>query len=256
MKEGLVSIITPMYKGAAFVGETIESVINQTYGDWEMIIVDDCSPDEGAGIAVVKSYAEKDARVKLIESKKNSGSSGSRNIALRVAQGEYIAFLDSDDIWMPNFLEKQLAFMKEKDAILVFSSYKRIDEHTKQEVLTPFIAPARVTYKSLLKTCPIFPSTAVYDLKSVEKLYFNEAMGSLRDDYVYWLNMLKTIEVAYGNKEQLVYYRMRKTSITADKKKVIVPQWKVLREVEHISFFKSLYYIVCWAFISYFKYRK
>ena len=256
MKEGLVSIITPMYKGEAFVGETIESVIAQTYAMWEMIIVDDCSPDGGAGVAVVRDYAEKDSRVKLIESKKNSGSSGARNIALRAAEGEYIAFLDSDDIWMPDFLEKQLAFMKKKDAALVFSSYKRIDEHTKQEVLTPFIAPARVTYWSLLKTCPIFPSTAVYDSKRVKKLYFNEAMGSLRDDYVYWLSMLKNIRVAYGNKEQLVYYRMRKSSITADKKKVIVPQWKVLREVEHIPFFKSLYYIICWAFISYFKYRK
>lgn len=256
MKEGLVSIVTPMYKGAAFVGDTIESVMAQTYENWEMIIVDDCSPDDGAGIAVVKTYVAKDSRVKLIESKKNSGSSGTRNIALRAAAGEYIAFLDSDDIWMPDFLEKQLAFMKEKDAALVFSSYKRIDEHTKQEALTPFIAPARVTYQSLLKTCPIFPSTAVYDLKRVEKLFFNEAMGSLRDDYVYWLNMLKTIRVAYGNKEQLVYYRMRKTSITADKKKVIVPQWKVLREVERIPFFKSVYYIACWAFISYFKYRK
>lgn len=256
MKEGLVSIITPMYKGAAFVGETIESVIVQTYGMWEMIIVDDCSPDDGAGIAVVKAYAEKDSRVKLIESKKNTGSSGARNIALRAAEGEFVAFLDSDDIWMPDFLEKQLAFMKEKDAALVFSSYKRIDEHTKQEVLTPFIAPARVTYQSLLKTCPIFPSTAVCDSKRVKKLYFNEAMGSLRDDYVYWLSMLKSIRVAYGNKEQLVYYRMRKSSMTADKKKVIVPQWKVLREVERIPFFKSVYYIICWAFISYFKYRK
>lgn len=256
METGLVSIITPMYKGAAFVGETIDSVMAQTYKNWEMIIVDDCSPDEGAGIAVVKSYQEKDSRVKLIESRKNTGSSGSRNIALRAAQGEFIAFLDSDDIWMPNFLERQLAFMKEKDAALVFSSYKRIDEHTKEEVLSPFIVPAKVTYKSLLKTCSIFPSTAVYDQKRVQKLYFNEAMGSLRDDYVYWLCMLKSIGVAYGNQDQLVYYRMRKSSITADKKKVIVPQWKVLREVEHLSFLKSLYYIVCWAFISYFKYRK
>lgn len=123
MNNELVSIITPMYKGAAFVGETIESVQAQTYKNWEMIIVDDCSPDGGAGINEVKKYAEKDNRIILIESKKNRGSSGSRNIALEKAQGRYIAFLDSDDIWLPTFLEEQLKFMKEKDAALVFSSY-------------------------------------------------------------------------------------------------------------------------------------
>ena len=121
MENGLVFIITPMYKGAAFVGETIESVLRQTYTDWEMIIVDDCSPDAGAGIQVVKQY--KDPRIKLIESKVNKGSSGARNIALREAKGRYIALLDSDDIWHPDFLKNQLSFMMSKEAILVFSSY-------------------------------------------------------------------------------------------------------------------------------------
>lgn len=256
MNNELVSIITPMYKGAAFVGETIESVQAQTYNNWEMIIVDDCSPDNGAGINEVKKYAEKDNRIILIESKKNRGSSGSRNIALKKATGRYIAFLDSDDIWLPTFLEEQLKFMEEKNAALVFSSYYRIDENTKEEILSPFIVPEKVTYKSLLKTCPIFPSTAIYDLSKVNKYFFNEGMGSMRDDYVYWLAMLKEIKYAYGNKEKLVYYRMRKTSVTANKKKVIYPQWNVLRNVEKLSFCSCLYYIVCWAFISYFKYRK
>lgn len=105
MENSLVSIITPMYKGAAFVGETIESVLKQSYQDWEMIIVDDCSPDGGAGIAVVEEYCKKDSRVKLIASGVNKGSSGARNIALHEAQGRYIAFLDSDDLWQENFLE-------------------------------------------------------------------------------------------------------------------------------------------------------
>ena len=146
--------------------------------------------------------------------------------------------------------------MKEKDAALVFSSYYRIDENTKEEILSPFIVPEKVTYKSLLKTCPIFPSTAIYDLSKVKKYFFNEGMGSMRDDYVYWLAMLKEIKYAYGNKNKLVYYRMRKTSVTANKKKVIYPQWNVLRNVEKLSIFSCIYYIVCWAFISYFKYRK
>lgn len=254
MNSNLVSIITPMYKGATFIGETIESVLQQTYPDWEMIIVDDCSPDEGAGIREVKKY--NDNRIKLIESKVNTGSSGARNIALRAATGKYIAFLDADDIWHPTFLEEQLKFMQKNKASIVFSSYRRIDENTKEEILKPFIVPQKVNYKSLLKTCPIFPSTAIYDAEQCGKYYFNEAMGSLRDDYVYWLDMLKKTDYAYGNKNILVDYRLRKTSVTANKKKVIIPQWRVLREVEKLPLYKCCYYLTCWAIISYFKYRK
>jgi glycosyltransferase involved in cell wall biosynthesis len=256
MEKGLVSIITPMYKGAAFAGETIESVLAQDYQNWEMIIVDDCSPDGGAGINVVESYAKKDDRVKLIASKENRGSSGARNIALKAAEGDYIAFLDSDDLWHPTFLSSQMQFMKDKHASIVFSSYRRIDENTKEEILSPFIVPDKVDYKSLLKTCPIFPSTAVYDVQKCGKYFFNEQLGSMRDDYVYWLAMLKTVDYAYGNRSILVDYRIRKDSVTASKKKVIKPQWNVLRKVEGLSLFKSAYCLGCWAVISYFKYRK
>lgn len=254
MDKDLVSIVTPMYKGAAFVGETIESVLSQTYANWEMIIVDDCSPDNGAGINVVKQY--NDNRIKLIESKVNSGSSGSRNIALKASKGRFIAFLDADDIWHNTFLEEQFAFMEQRNATLVFSSYRRIDENTKEEILKPFIVPEKVNYKSLLKTCPIFPSTAIYDLNKCKKYFFNEAMGSLRDDYVYWLAMLKDIDFAFGNPAILVDYRMRKSSVTANKKKVITPQWNVLRKVEKLPVWKCLYYITYWGIISFYKYRK
>lgn len=256
MGNNLVSIITPMYKGAAFVGETIKSVLAQSYPDWEMIIVDDCSPDNGAGISEVKKHANGDKRIRLIESKQNRGSSGARNIALQAATGRYIAFLDSDDIWHPDFLEKQLQFMKEKDAPLVFSSYRRIDENTKIELLKPFIVPQTVSYRSLLRTCPIFPSTAIYDTFKTKKILFNESLGSMRDDYVYWLQMFKDIKTGYGNQEILVDYRMRKSSVTGNKTKVIKPQWNVLYKVEKIGLLSSLYNICCWAWISYFKYRK
>lgn len=256
MRSALVSIITPMYKGAKFVGETIESVLAQDYTDWEMIIVDDCSPDNGAGIAVVQSYAQNDSRIRLIASKENRGSSGSRNIAIQEAKGKYIAFLDSDDLWHPSFLSQQVSFLNNNEASIVFSSYRRIDENTKEEILRPFIVPERVNYKSLLKTCPIFPSTAIYDVDKCGKYYFNESLGSMRDDYVYWLQMLKNIDYAYGNKAVLVDYRIRKDSVTASKKKVIKPQWNVLRKVEKVSFIKSLYYIVCWGVISVIKYAK
>lgn len=255
MKQELVSIITPMYKGAAFVGETIESVFTQRYENWEMIIVDDCSPDNGAGINEVRKYTQ-DPRVKLIESKENRGSSGARNIALKEAKGRFIAFLDSDDIWHPDFLEKQMAFMEKNNAPLVFSSYRRIDENTKEELLRPFIVPEKVSYRSLLKTCPIFPSTTIYDTSKIPKMYFNEELGSMRDDYVYWLAMFKDIKFGYGNPEILVDYRMRKSSVTGNKTKVIKPQWNALYKVEKLGFIQSAYYLFCWAWISYFKYRK
>lgn len=255
MENNLVSIITPMYKGAPFVAETIRSVINQTYPNWEMIIVDDCSPDGGAGIREVEKFTS-DPRIKLICSKENKGSSGARNIALRNAKGRFISFLDSDDLWHPKFLESQLSFMKEKDAALVFSSYRRIDEITKEEILSPFIVPPQVTYRSMLKTCPIFPSSAIYDTMKTPKIYFREELGSLRDDYVYWLHMLKTVPFGFGNPKILVDYRMRKDSVTSSKKKVIKPQWDVLYKIENIGLFPSIYYFMCWAFISINKYRR
>ena len=107
-----VSILTPMWKGVALVGATIDSVLAQTYTDWEMIIVDDCSPDEGAGCKVVQSYADKDSRIKLIAATVNKGSSGARNEAMRNAKGRYFAFLDSDDIWHPEYLSTMMKYIK------------------------------------------------------------------------------------------------------------------------------------------------
>ena len=166
MVTDLVSIVTPMYKGAAFIGETIRSVQVQTYSKWEMIIVDDCSPDDGAGVAVVKKFMEKDKRIRLIVSPVNKGSSGARNIALHEAQGRYITFLDSDDIWSPIFLDSQLDFMKEKSAALVTGSYHRINEQGIQ-VLQPFIVPEKVSYWDILKSNPVSCLTTIYDRKVV-----------------------------------------------------------------------------------------
>lgn len=244
MEKGLVSIITPMYKGAAFVGETIESVLNQTYPNWEMIIVDDCSPDGGAGINVVKGYS--DPRIRLIESKVNKGSSGARNIALKEARGQYVAFLDSDDLWPENYLQFQVSFLQKNDAMIVYGAVQRIDESTKEKISKPFPRPRQINYNGLLKTCPICPSATVYDVERCGKYYFNEQLGSMRDDWVYWLEMLKKTPYASYNSQVVILYRVRQDAVTANKKKVIPAQWKVLRETQRISFFKSVYCIICW----------
>ena len=255
MKKGLVSIVTPMYNGAALVQETINSVRSQTYQNWEMIIIDDCSPDNGKGKAIVNQSSATDPRIKLISLSENRGSASARNKGIKDASGEYIAFLDADDLWNTEFLKKQLQFMAEKDASIVFSSYKRISDDGQSEVFCPFIVPKKVNYKIILKSLPIFPSTAVMNIGKTGKHFFNESMGSLRDDYVYWLNLLKNhVDFAYGNQEVLASYRLRQDSVTANKLKVIQPHWHVLRHVEKLSFLKSSYYLGWWMWISFRKY--
>lgn len=254
MERGLVSIITPMYKGAKFVGDTIESVLKQTYANWEMIIVDDCSPDDGAGIAEVRKYAEKEKRIKLIASPVNKGSSGARNIALHEAQGRYITFLDSDDIWSSDFLESQLNFMKEKSAALVTASYHRINEQGIQ-VLQPFIVPEKVNYWDILKSNPISCLTTIYDREVVSEHYFREELKSLRDDYAFWLEILKDkVDYVYGNPKILASYRLVSTSVTRNRKKLIKPQFLIYYQVEKLGLLRSIYYFMNWAIRSVFKY--
>jgi teichuronic acid biosynthesis glycosyltransferase TuaG len=251
MEKGLVSIITPMYNGEKFVKHTIDSVQKQSYGNWEMFVIDDGSVD--AGPEIVRAYAAKDSRIKLL-SQKNAGSAAARNNGIRHANGQYIALLDADDTWNENFLEKQLDLMRAKNALLVYSSHTRIDANS-NEILKPFIVPEKVSYKDLLRNCYISCLTGLYDTSVYGKVYLHEDMKSLRDDYVYWLEIMKKVKVAYGNKEVLANYRILDSSASRKKQKVIIPQFKVLYEVEKIGLLKSLYYLSSWAVISYFKYR-
>lgn len=257
MSKEMVSIVTPLFNGAKFIAETIESVQAQTYTDWEMIIVDDCSIDNGHGKRIVKKYQGFDRRIKLIALTQNVGSSGARNAGIHASSGSYLAFLDADDLWAASFLEKQLSFIKKHNALIAFSSYRRIDEETRNEILSPFIVPERVDYNAILKSLPIFPSTAIVDQAKLGKRYFNQDMGSLRDDYVFWLSLLRQdVDFAYGNQDILASYRIRKDSVTGNKRKVILPHWRVLRQVEKLSVVKCLYYMGWWMWISFFKYNR
>jgi len=252
MREGLVSIITPMYNGERFIAQTMDSVLAQSYKDWEMIVVDDGSKD--AGSVIVETYAAKDPRIRLVK-QINMGCGAARNNGIRLAAGQYIALLDADDTWNDNFLEKQLWLMKDKNTELVYSSHTRIDANN-EECLKPFIVPAKLTYKDLLKTCSISCLTGLYDTKTFGKVYLREDMNNLRDDYVYWLEIIKNVKVAYGNQEILANYRVLDNSASRKKKKVIKPHFKVLYKIEDLGMVKSLYYLANWAVISYFKYKK
>lgn len=246
-----VSVITPAYNASKYIASTIESVQSQTHKNWEMLIVDDGSKDSTADI--VRKYADKDKRIRLI-SQKNAGSAAARNNALRNAEGKYICFLDADDLWDKDFLDSQIKFLKDRDAALVFASYRRINENGK-EILKPFIVPDKVNYSGLLKTCSISCLTALFDKEAIGDQYFNEDLKSMRDDFVFWLQILKRIPFAYGNPEVLASYRVFSTSTTGNKKKVIKPQFNVYYKVEKLGMIKSVYYLTQWAINGFIKYK-
>ena len=250
--EDLVSIIMPLYNGEKFIKITLDSVINQTYKNWELLITNDGSKDNSQKI--VEEYSNKDSRIKLFN-QINKGSAAARNNSLKNANGRYIVFLDSDDIWDKNFLTEQIKFLKEKNASLVFSSYRRINEEEK-EILSPYIVPEKVSYKDLLKTCSLTCLTSIYDRKKVDIIYFNEKMKSLRDDYVMWLEMFKKIDYAYGNKKVLASYRIFSNSTTGKKFKVLKPQFLVYYKIEKLGLVRSIYYFINWMFISLKKYKR
>jgi teichuronic acid biosynthesis glycosyltransferase TuaG len=235
MAQDLVSIITPCYNGARFLGETIESVLAQTYPNWEMIIVDDGSKDNSAEIA--RNYMGKDNRIKLIQ-QANGGSAAARNNGIKNANGRYIALLDSDDLWEPEFLESQLNFMNEKKCLLVYSSHKRINEEGK-ECLKPFLVNGAISYDDLLKSCSISCLTGLYDTSKYGKIFLREDLRSLRDDFVFWLTILKKVGIAYANPQIIASYRILGDSTSRNKRKVIIPQFLVYYKIEKLGLIKA-----------------
>jgi len=246
-QDAFVSIITPSYNSAKYIEETMNSVIQQTYQSWEMIIVDDGSSDDSQQI--IRNYTAQDERIKLIVNEENIGASKSRNKAIDVAIGEYIAFLDSDDIWYENKLEKQIALMQEKDVLLSYSAYETIDEQSK--VTGMFPVQEKITYDNLLKTSSIGTLTAVYNAQVLGKIYFKD-IG--HEDYVMKLHILKKIDYAQGITEPLAKYRIHNNSLSNNKLKAAKWQWKIYRDVEKISFVRSLYYFLHYAYFGFFKY--
>lgn len=242
-EEGKVSVITPCYNGAKYVAETIQSVMAQAYENWEMIIVDDGSKDNSAEI--IKSFCEKDSRVKLIQ-QPNGGSANARNHGIREASGQYIALLDADDVWEKDFLSEQIKFMKEKNAHCVFSSYKRIDENSK-ECLSPLVCKEKVTYKNMCVRNYIGCLTGLYDISQCGKIFLHEELKSIRDDYAYWLDVVKTCGVAYGNQKVLARYRVLQNSTTGKKKKLIGAQYKFYRNYLNLNPIQSAVNTIRWG---------
>lgn len=245
-----VSIITPVYNGEKYLAETIQSVTAQTYTNFELIIVDDGSKDLSKKIA--KKFAEKDARIHVVE-QPNAGSAAARNHGIRKATGRYIALLDADDLWEPDFLEKQLKFMQDKEAACVFCSYKRIDENSK-DCLKPSIALSVVKEGDMRVMNRIGCLTGLYDTKMYGKVYLHENLKSLRDDYAYWYDIVKMVGTAYGNKEILAKYRVLPGSTTGKKKKLIRVQYKFYRNYIKESPMEALINLCRWGISGLYKF--
>lgn len=241
----LVSIITPVYNSAMYLADTISSVINQTYPNWEHILVNDGSTDNS--VHVIKEIAANESRVRLLHLPCNMGSGPARNLAIKEARGKYIAFLDSDDTWVPERLEKHVKFMMEHNLQVSHASYGYLTE--KGEVFrTPyFVADHPVDYKYLLKRTDISCLTAIYDQEQIGKYYMPDLRR--KQDYALWLAILKAgyNSVPYPRDEVLAYYRQRKGSATSKKWTLILKHYKFLRHQEKLGCIDSIRYTFHWA---------
>ena len=231
----LVSIITPTFNAEKFIRATIESVLNQSYQNWEMILVDDASTDKT--IAIIKEFTIKDNRIKLIELSKNSGNGFARNVALEKAVGKYIAYLDADDIWLPIKLENQIQFLKANNLPFTFSFYDCIDEEG-NSLNRRVEAPLELTYNQLFFCNYVGNLTAIYDVDFFGKIVIEATQK--RQDWRLWLTILKQIEVTKPVPEILALYRIRKDSISASKFKLIKHNFGVYRDFHGFNFVFSV----------------
>ncbi len=246
----LVSIITACYNCEDFIQSTIDSVCAQTYHNWELIVVDDCSTD--GSVQLVQDNMARDKRIKLINLQQNMGPAKARNHAIDSAQGRYIAFLDGDDVWYPEKLEKQLFFMNETQAALSFTAYKKMSEAgVVQEGVVR--VPEKVTYEQLLKSCVIGCLTAIYDARKLGKVSMPDILK--RQDYGLWLKILKQGVVGFGLDEPLACYRVRKNSVSSNKFLAAQYQWRVYRQIEQLSIVKSIYNFLWYAYLGFRKSR-
>lgn len=248
MTKGLVSVIMPTYNCAKFIAETLDSIQAQTYENWEVIIVDDCSKDNTKEI--VDEYIAKDTRIKYHCLETNSGAAVARTTAMKLAEGEYMAFCDSDDLWMPDKLEKQLAFMNENDYAFSCTAYEQIDEESKPK--NRVIKTVKKTnYNRLLLDCPVGNSSVMYNVEKMGK--FEVPNIRKRNDDALWLQMLKKEKYIWGMPDVLMRYRIRSNSISSNKLSVIKYHWKLYREIEHLNVFRSAFHVCWWCFLKVFK---
>lgn len=249
MTDGLVSVISPVYNVEKFIEHTINSVLNQSYPNFEYILVDDCSTDNSADI--ILRMAKEHPEIKYHKLEENSGAGFARNIGIKMAEGQYIAFLDSDDCWKPDKLEKEVNLAKEKDAEFVFTAIEMIDE-AGNVIKGKRKVKEKVDYKFLLTNTMIATSSVLIDISKVGK--FEMPLVRSGQDYATWLMLLRNGRIAYGIDEALTQYRRTEGSLSSKKTKNWKKVWNTQVKMEGINPIVAYYHCVLYIFNALKKY--
>lgn len=270
-QDGLISVIVPVYGAANYIEKTIAMVEEQTFESWELLLIEDASPDESAQ-AVRKALAgcrqqdvsadvsgqlsnvrtaevytdEKDRRILFLCKEKNEGAAAARNIGLKLAQGRYIAFLDADDVWFPDKLAREFAFLQERQAGFVFSAYEFGDQDAAPTGKVVHVPPV-LTYREALSRTVIFTTTVLLDRERVADQLIEMPLVESEDTATWW-QILRAGHKAYGLDETLAIYRRPPKSLSSNKIKALRRIWNLYRRQEGLSAFSSLRYFIPWAF--------
>lgn len=242
----LVSIIMPSYNSSPYIADSIESILNQTYSNWELLITDDCSTDET--VEIIGNYMNKDERIKLYRHDINKGAGYARNNSIHFATGRFFAFLDSDDIWVNEKLEKQIKFMIEKDLDMSYSFYQKFNAAGFNGIVK---SRDKITYNKLLYSNVIGCLTVIYDASKLGKRYM--PLLRKRQDMALWLDILKDTDKIRCLEEVLAYYRTD-SGMTANKLKVLKHQWLFYRQHLKMGRVKTGYYFFFYALNGFLKY--
>lgn len=240
----LVSIVVPVYNAGKYIEKTIEMVREQTYTEWELILVDDCSRDDS--VERIEPFLSD--KIRLIKKERNEGAAEARNTGLEHMRGRYLAFLDADDVWRKEKLEKELNFMKEKDCAFCFTSYEFGDEEANGTGKVVKV-PETLTFKQALPRTIIFTTTVLFDTEKIDKKLLRMPKVPSEDTATWW-QILKAGYTAYGLNENLAIYRRPGKSLSSNKFVAIQRIWFLYRKQAGLSVIKSAYYFVMWAFLA------
>ncbi len=241
----MVSIVVPVYHAENYIRGTMDSVLAQTYGNWELLLVVDGSEDPT--IEVIEEYIQEkqEKRIRLLIQENNKGAALARNRGVAESGGRYIAYLDADDLWKPQKLERELAFLAEQNAAFGFTGYEFADQNAVGTGKVVHV-PQKLTYRKALKNTTIFTSTVLFDTEKISKAML--AMPNMRsEDTALWWKVLRSGYDAYGLDENLVYYRRPAQSLSSNKLVAIRRIWKLYRKAEGLSIPYSCYNFCFWA---------
>lgn len=240
-----ISIVVPVYQAADYIVQTLAMVRAQTYTDWELIMVEDASKDDSA--AVIEEYlrTHADPRIRLIRQKENGGAARARNTGVDAANGRYLAYLDADDVWFPDKLSKELAFLKEKQAGFVFTAYEFGDADAKGTGKIVHV-PETLCYEQALSRTVIFTSTVLFDLERIPKELVKMPEVKSEDTAAWW-RILRNGHTAYGMDDVTTIYRRPARSLSSNKWEAVKRIWALYRRQEGFSVFRSARYFCGWA---------